>query len=132
MKNNKSIIKIITVFVLWMSGMNICIAQCPADGTDVFVGYTVDDAGTPVANPPGSYYTVKFGGTICIVDLGGDWATWDVSAVGLTCDQAGGCLAVKISDFPFSADATLFLVFLSFLYGIFIYRRQRSRKIAGV
>ena len=127
--HNNSMIKYLAIFILWIVGMGVCVAQCgglcadcnePGDecfcdiqDPDLYPtapGFIGPLPGGPVClNPNG------FGYSYCILAPG--------TGVVIPGTNQGGCTYVSYTRFPLS-DASFLLIFLLGIYGFFIYRRR--------
>jgi len=126
-KQNKLISGILAIFMLWIGGVNVCMAQC--DPTCVTQGgrcfeYQADPLGGETSlDPPLCLAQQGVGtGTAYCVDL--------VMDVVLIPYPAGGCGAGNtvewyVVSLPLS-DASFLLVFLLGIYGIYTYRKRRG------
>ena len=132
---NKLIIKYLTIFILWIGGMNVCMAQgstcatynCDAGETcydtemDIYLGGPAPRApiclGTDCSGPLKEPYCTAMG---MIIPSG--------ALAGASCDDLGaGAQTLCATILPLS-DASFLLVFLLSIYGFFIYRKRVAMK----
>ncbi len=126
--HNRSIIQFLTIFILWIAGMNICVVaqECNCNETAGEQCFTVvmdaDGVFTPLPNP------------ICLspgFGIGKGYCVLPNTGIILDPPPLGGCGVDGYSETWYTSlplsNATFLLAFLLIIYGIFIYRKRKQQ-----